>query len=669
MNASGLRFKTTFRAPIVWPSLLVLGGLLAMCAIRPRLADRWFSGAQAWVVEHFDWFYMMAVAAFLVFLLLVACSRYGRIKLGPDDAEPEFSFLSWTAMLFAAGMGIGLMYFGVGEPMQHYIAPPTATGSTPQAAQQAMLMTFFHWGFSAWAIYGVMGLVLAYFGFRYHLPLTLRSGLYPVLRDRVNGWIGHSVDAFALVGTIAGIATTLGYGVLQLSAGLNIVGGWDTSGEGFRIGLIAVVIALAGTSAASGLDKGVRILSEINLLLAIGLMTFVLVTGPTSFLLRALGDNVGNYLSSLVPLSLHTYAYEPTSEPSWFGAWTIQYWAWWISWSPFVGMFIARISRGRTIRQFITGVLLVPTAFNLLWMTVFGDTAIWLDTHRAAGALAEAATQVDQLLFRFFGYLPLSKVLSVVAIVLVAVFFVTSADSGAFVIDTIATRGDPRSPVWQRLFWAAVLGLTAALLLTAGGLKALQALTLVAALPVTVIMLALCYGLWRGLLADQAQSTQDVAPATSFWTGEHWRLRLSRIVSITTEQESHRFLMETVRPALTRVVDELSKAGVDARIEVAENDVRLVAPSPSLRDFVYGATVVRKPSAYFVLRESSEKEKRDVYRVMTYFTDARTGYDISHLREQEVIADALRQYERYLSLASDEKTHLLSRSPGQPPMA
>ena len=311
--------------------------------------------------------------------------------------------------------------------------------------------------------------MLAYFGFRYNLPLTLRSGLYPVLRERINGWIGHTVDAFALVGTVAGIATTLGYGVMQISAGLHTVVGWDTSGNAFRIGLVVLVVLLAGASAASGLDKGVRRLSELNLLLAFLLLAFVVVAGPTSFLLRALGDNIGQYLSHLVDLSFRTYAYASPREEGWFGGWTILYWAWWVSWSPFVGMFIARISRGRTIRQFVIGVLLVPTAFNLVWMTVFGNSAIWLDTHGAAGALAQTATNVDALLFRFFDFLPLSQGLSIVAIVLIAVFFVTSADSGAFVLDQIATRGNAHSPVWQRLFWAALLGVTAAVLLVAGG--------------------------------------------------------------------------------------------------------------------------------------------------------------------------------------------------------
>ncbi|WP_323117916.1 BCCT family transporter [Burkholderia alba] len=659
--------RTTFKPAVVVPSLLVIGALLVVCALRPDEAGALFGAGQQWIISRFDWFYVLAVTTFLVFLVLIAGSKYGNIKLGPDDAEPEFSFVSWTAMLFAAGMGIGLMYFGVGEPMQHYLKPPTVAGGTPEAAREAMLMTFFHWGFHAWAVYGVMGLVLAYFGFRYNLPLTLRSGLYPVLRERVNGWIGHAVDAFALVGTVAGIAATLGYGVLQISAGLHTVAGWDTAGNTFRIGLIALVVLLAGLSAASGLDKGVRRLSELNLLIAFLLLAFVVVTGPTSFLLAAFSDNVGQYLSNLVELSFRTYSYAPPREAGWFGGWTILYWAWWVSWSPFVGMFIARISRGRTIRQFVIGVLLVPTAFNLVWMTVFGNSAIWLDTHVAGGALAQTATQVDALLFRFFDYLPLSQLLSIVAILLIAVFFVTSADSGAFVIDAIATRGAAHSPVWQRLFWAALLGVTAAVLLVAGGLKALQAMTLIAALPVALIMLALCYGLWRGLTADHAHYSQDMAPATNFWTGQHWRHRLSHILRQTTAAEARQFVAETVLPALRKVADELRAGGVDAHVQRDDDDtVRLTVPTPDQRDFVYGARVSRKSAPAFLLREAAEPEpqRAHVYEIVTFFEDGRLGYDIEYLRGDEVIADVLRQYERYVSLAGDRRTHLLNRAPG-----
>lgn len=662
--------RTTLVPAVVVPALLLLGGLLVFCGFFPQLAEQLFSGAQTWVVGRFDWFYTVAVTLFLVFLVLIASSRYGDIRLGPDDAEPDFNFLSWTAMLFAAGMGIGLMYFGVGEPLQHYLKPPTQIGSTPAAAREAMQVTFFHWGFHAWAIYGTMGLVLAYFGFRYNLPLTLRSGLYPLFKERINGPIGHGVDAFALVGTIAGIATTLGYGAMQLAAGLHTLTGWDTSTSAFRIAVIVVVVALAGISAVSGLDKGVRRLSEFNLTLSFILLGFVLVVGPTVFLFQALSENIGSYLSGLVDMSLRTFAYEPPREDGWFGGWTILYWAWWISWSPFVGMFIARISRGRTIRQFVVGVLLVPTAFNLIWMTAFGNGAIWIDTHVAQGALAQTVGNVDALLFRFFDYLPLTSAVSWLAIVLISVFFITSADSGAFVVDSIASRGNPRSPVWQRLFWAAVLGVTAAVLLLAGGLKALQAMTLVAALPVTVIMLALSYGLWRGLVADVAHSSQDLAPATNFWSGQHWRRRLEQIIHQPTRGDVLEFLRGTVLPAMREVANELHQRGVEVSVHddtAQDGSVRLRMSDPEMRDFVYGVKSVRRAVPVFIVSEASrDVERSHVSEPITFFADGRQGYDIQYLRPEEIIVDILRHYERYRSLTADRRTELLNRAPSHP---
>lgn len=667
--------RMTFAPAVVLPSLLVLGALLVLCGFYPQRADQLFGSAQAWVVTNFDWFYTVAVTGFLVFLVLIAWSRYGDIRLGPDDAKPEFSFASWTAMLFAAGMGIGLMYFGVGEPLQHYLNPPTQEAGTPAAAREALTSTFFHWGFQAWAIYGVMGLVLAYFGFRYNLPLTMRSGLYPLLQKRINGPIGHSVDAFALVGTIAGLATTLGYGALQLAAGLNLVTGWDTGTTAFRIAVIVVVVGLAGLSAASGLDKGVKRLSEVNLLITFALLGFVLLCGPTVFLLQAFSENIGNYLSSLVGMSLRTFTYEVANDDGWFGGWTILYWAWWISWSPFVGMFIARISRGRTVREFIVGVLFIPTAFNLLWMTVFGNGAIWIDTHVAQGALSATASNVDALLFRFFEYLPLAKAVSWIAVLLIALFFVTSADSGAYVVDAIASRGHPQSPVWQRLFWAAVLGVTAVVLLLAGGLKALQAMTLVTALPVAAIMVLLCIGLWRGMKADLAHAGQDLAPATSFWTGRHWRKRLEQIVHQPTEADVNRFLKVSVLPAMQEVVTEMRKQGVDARVQddtaVTEGadagSVRLIVPITGLRDFVYGVRPVTRRLPGFMLTEVTDDEenvRRHVVEPITFFEDGREGYDVQYLRQEELIADILRNYERYLSLMADQRTVLLNRAPG-----
>ncbi|CAJ0734675.1 BCCT family transporter [Ralstonia mannitolilytica] len=656
--------RITLVPQVVVPALAALVLLLALCTVRPELADVVFGAAQRWVTGRFDWFYTLAVTGFLAFLIIVAASRFGDIRLGPDEAEPEFSFVSWTAMLFAAGMGIGLMYFGVGEPMQHYLQPPTASPQTALAAREAMLTTFFHWGFHAWAIYGVMGLALAYFAFRYNLPLTMRSGLYPLLRERINGALGHGVDAFALIGTVAGIATTLGYGVLQLGAGLHQVGGWQTDSDTFRVVLVCGVVALAGASAASGLGNGVRRLSELNLALAFLLLAFVIIAGPTVFLLQAFSENVGDYLSNLVSLSFRTFAYTPPNASDWFSNWTIQYWAWWMSWSPFVGMFIARISRGRTVRQFVIGVLIVPTLFNLLWMTAFGNTAIWLDTHAAMGKLAQTATNVDALLFRFFDFFPGSTALSWLAIVLIAVFFVTSADSGAFVIDTIASRGAAHSPVWQRLFWAAVLGATAAILMLAGGLKALQALTLVAALPVAIIMVLLCYGLWRGMSADRAHYSRELGPATSFWSGQHWRRRLAQMVHPATEADVRAFLAEHVRPAMNDVVDELRARGIEAHVREAEDSVRLVIPDTSHRDFVYGVRVVAKLLPATTPRQAAEAETAIVHEPVTFFEDGREGYDIEYLRDNEIIADILRHYERYRAQLADERTRLLREAPG-----
>jgi len=661
------RRRSTWSMPVFVPSLLLIAILLAVCLFRPRAAEAFFTAGQAWVTGHFSWLYVLAVATFLLMLIVIAVSRYGDIRLGPDDARPDFSFGSWLAMLFAAGMGIGLMYFGVGEPMMHFLAPPYAEPGTLAAAREAMVSTFFHWGFHAWAVYAVVGLVLAYFGFRYGLPLTLRSGLYPIFKERIHGPIGHAVDVFALVGAVFGIATTLGYGVQQLSAGLQRLTGWDTSGQGFLLGLIAVVVALAGVSAASGLDKGVKRLSELNLLLAIALLWFVLLTGPTRVLLGLFSENLGNYLSGIVQLTFRTFSYQPAQSPGWFGGWTILYWAWWISWSPFVGLFIARISRGRTIREFILGVLLVPTAFNLLWMTVFGNTAIWLDMHAAAGALGSSASNVDALLFNFFDLLPWPTLTSGMAIVLISVFFITSADSGAFVIDNIATQGCEQSPVWQRLFWAALLGLTAALLLGVGGLKALQSMTLIAALPFTLIMLLLCLGLWRGLLADRLHFSRELSPATNFWTGQRWRARLDQLLHLPSQADMAEFFRSRVEPALTEVSVELNRRGLDSQVRFeGELQVTLTVAQQGVRDFVYGVRAVARPAPAFNPLAAAHSGRGDdpIHEPLTFFADGRAGYDIQYLTHQELIADVLRQYERYLLLAQNQDTQLLNQAPG-----
>lgn len=365
-------------------------------------------------------------------------------------------------------------------------------GGTVEAARGAMLITYFHWGLQAWSTYCVVGLALAYFAFRHGLPLTIRSALYPIIGDRIYGNIGHVVDIFAVLGTMFGVATSLGLGVMQVNAGLSYLFDVNVSTT-MQVALIAGITGLATISVVAGLDKGIRRISELNLLLALTLLSFVLLAGPTASLLGGFGQNLGNYLSSMVAMTFNLYAYEPNE---WMGDWTLFYWAWWISWSPFVGMFIARISRGRTIREFILGVLLIPAGFTFLWLSIFGNSALFIELAEDGGQIAKAAiNDMPTALFVLLEYLPLTTITSMLATLLVVTFFVTSSDSGSLVIDIITSGGNEDPPVWQRVFWALSEGVVASVLLIAGGLAALQTATIISALPFAFVMLLICYGL------------------------------------------------------------------------------------------------------------------------------------------------------------------------------
>lgn len=464
-------------------------------------AAKTFAAAETWLVTNMGWFYMVVVALFFVFIVYLALSRYGNLKLGPDDSKPDYSYLSWIAMLFSAGVGIGLMFFGVSEPITHFISPPIGEGGTVEAAQNAMLITYFHWGLQAWAVYIVVGLALAYFAFRKGLPLTIRSTLYPLIGNRINGWIGHSVDIFAVLGTMFGVATSLGIGVMQVNAGLNYLFDINISAS-VQVVLISGITLLATISVVAGLDAGIRRLSELNLSLALALLLFVLLAGPTALLLNGFLQNLGNYFSNVVSMTFNAYAYQPVVE--WMSAWTLFYWAWWISWSPFVGMFIARISRGRTIREFIIGVLLVPAGITFLWLSVFGNSALFIELGEGAGSISQATLEsMPTALFVMLEQLPMTKIISVIAILLIVTFFVTSSDSGSLVIDIITSGGNEEPPVWQRVFWAVSEGVVASILLAAGGLSALQTAAICSALPFAFVMLFICFGLLKGLQMEE----------------------------------------------------------------------------------------------------------------------------------------------------------------------
>ena len=458
-----------------------------------------FASIQSWLVTYMGWFYMGVVALFFIWIIYLACSKYAHIKLGPDDSSPDYSYASWFAMLFSAGMGIGLLFFGVAEPITHFNSPPVGEGNTVEAAQNAMLFTYFHWGLQAWTTYIVVGLSLAYFSYRHGLPLTMRSALYPIIGERVHGRIGHSVDVFSVLGTMFGVATSLGIGALQINAGLNYLFQVNIS-EITQVLIIAVITGFATISVVSGLDAGIRRISELNIVLAILLLTFILLAGPTAGLLGSFIQNIGNYLSNMTSLTFNLYAYQPNE---WMGEWTLFFWAWWISWSPFVGIFIARISKGRTIREFILGVLLVPTGFTFLWLSIFGNSALFIELGGDGGAISAATlNQMPTALFVLLEQLPWTTIVSMVAVLLIVTFFVTSSDSGSLVIDTITSVDNKDSATWQRLFWAVSQGIVASVLLVGGGLAALQAATLSSALPIAFIMILMCLGLARKLKTE-----------------------------------------------------------------------------------------------------------------------------------------------------------------------
>jgi choline/glycine/proline betaine transport protein len=625
----------------------------------PQRAESIFKVMQAWIIDRFGWFYLLSVAVFFIVVLILALSRFGSLKLGPDDAEPDFPYLSWVAMLFAAGMGIGLMFFAVGEPMTHFVKPPDDLPRSIDASRHAMMITFFHWGFHAWAIYTVVGLSLAYFGFRYNLPLTIRSGLYPLLKERINGPWGHAVDIFAVCGTIFGIATSLGLGVLQINAGLNYIAGVPV-GPIVQIVLVVVITCAAAASVISGVTKGIRRLSEFNLILAIALMAFVFAVGPSELLLRSFVQNVGFYLDGLVLRTFNIYAYEP--KP-WIGSWTLFYWAWWISWSPFVGMFIARVSRGRTVREFVIAVLFIPAGFTFLWMTIFGNTAMYIDTTIANGALGDAVvSDVTAGLFRFFEYLPLPTVTSAVAVLLVAVFFVTSSDSGALVVDTIAAGGELETSALQRLYWCVLIGAVAAALLLAGGLSALQTVTIASALPFTVIMLVLCWGLFRGLSADLARGAAT-RPVRAAQPGVSWKRRLEHMLHAPSEQDVCNFIKTDVKQALTAVADELNAKGQAATAEFDSDQctVTLVIPAEGARNFVYGIRpgVQRLP----VFTPINIREGGVHNQARTFFRDGSGGYDVMGFGQEQIIGDVLVQYNHYLGLIHSPHSHLFATAP------
>lgn len=500
-----LGFFPHVAAPVFLGAGVLIIGFVLLGIAYPTAIGSAAGTIHIWIAQNLGWFYTAAVAIFPIVCILLAVSKFGSVRLGDPHERPHYSLPTWFAMLFSAGMGIGLLFWSVAEPISHYLAPPYGEAETDTTAELALRLTFFHWGLHAWAIYAVTALGLAFFAFRHKLPLSLRSIFYPLVGDRIYGTFGHFVDIFAVLGTMFGVATSLGLGVLQVNSGLDYlfcIGQSSTA----QLLLIAGITAAATASVVSGLDKGIAQISRLTIVAALVLLATTLAIGPTTFLLDTFLEATGGYLQNIIQLSLWTQAYE---GGEWQADWTLFYWGWWISWSPFVGIFIARVSRGRTIREFVVGVLLVPTAAVLLWMTVFGATAILFQGNGTADLSPYVDGAVSQAFFVLLDALPAAQVTAAMATVIVMLFFVTSSDSGSYVIDMLTAGGHTNPPKVQRVFWAVTEGLVAATLLLGGGLQALQTAAITTGLPIAAILLVLCYTLYRGLATEAVPETAE----------------------------------------------------------------------------------------------------------------------------------------------------------------
>jgi len=642
---------------VFWPAAILVFVGVGYAVLAGENADAMFTGLRRTITETTGWLYSIGVGFFLIALLIVAFSDWGRIKLGPDDSEPEYAFAPWFAMLFSAGMGIGLMFFGVAEPLTHYLAPPEGDPETLEAARQAIVLTFFHWGIHAWGIYVVVGLSLAYFTYRHGLPLTIRSALYPLIGDRIYGPIGHIVDTIAVLGTLFGVATSLGFGVTQINAGLHTLFEIPIS-VNIQLVLIVVITALATISVVAGLDAGIRRLSEWNLYLAIALIAFVFLAGPTLFLISAFVQNIGDYIDQWATLTFNVDAY---GDGAWVSDWTLFYWGWWISWSPFVGMFIARISRGRTVREFIFGVLLGPTLFTFFWMTVYGDSALRLALAGLAEPMVEAVRggQSELALFAFLDNLPFSTLTSVLAVILVATFFVTSSDSGSLVKSTLASGGSLNPPVSQRMFWAILEGVVAAVLLLTGGLGALQSATIAAALPFTLVIMLAFVGLFRAWSIETARraGVKTAAQLPVEGAALPWRSRLRMMFSRPTGGEVDAYIDKTVLPALTEVAEELRGYGYEVELDHEMGSAQMRVKDEEKPEFVFRVERRVYDEPYFSTPAdddgSGDDRKKpgqdeDYARAEVILTDGGQHYCVFGFSKVQVIREVLRNFERHL---------------------
>jgi choline/glycine/proline betaine transport protein len=643
-----------------WPVFLsaVIGvTVMALWAIVwPSQAENAIFTVVDKVTTGFGWFYILLATAILVFVLYLGASRHGHVRLGPDHSRPEFSTFAWASMLFAAGIGTDVMFYSVVEPVTQYMAPPAGDPETVAAAREATVWTLFHYGVTGWAMYALMGLALAYFAYRQNLPLAVRSALHPVFGKRIDGPLGHAVDTAAVLGTVFGVATSLGIGVVFLNVGLNVL--FDVPvGTGAQIALAGLAVTMAAVSATTGVDKGIRLLSQLNVLLALALAFWVLVTGRTTFILNAVVTNVGDFVRTFPAKTMETFAFVDNAE--WLSLWTLFFWAWWIAWASFVGLFLARISRGRTIRQFVAGTMVIPFSYIVMWISIFGNAAI--DRVRSGDAdFAEAAQEFDGSgFFTLLQGYPAADAVIAVAFFVGLLFYVTSADSGALVMANLCSQlrtVQEDGAAWMRIVWAAVTGLLTIAMLLVGGILALQYATIIFAVPFAIVLVLVMWGLHKALRVEarRVDSAEHHLPTmlsarSARESRETWRARLARAVNFVDVDAAQRHLAEVVEPALREVAAELIERGVACTVDSGAEgrgwvELRTEADE---HPFVYRVEVTESPVPTYGGRMVGD---RDLYaRLEVHLDGGGQDYDVMGFTGNQVIHDCLDQYEQHLA--------------------
>lgn len=666
-NSSRWAFLTDgppVRKPVFYSSVIGVLVMATWAILAPDQAERVIGEAVARVVDWFGWFYVLLTTAVLVFVIYLAASRHGSVKLGPDDSKPQFSTFAWTAMLFAAGISTDVMFYAVAEPVSQYMVPPSGDPETVAAAREATVWTLFHYGISGWGLYALMGLAMAYFTYRKNLRLAVRSALYPIFGRRVDGGLGHAVDTAAVLGTIFGVATSLGIGVVFLNQGLHVL--FDVPvGLGAQIALAVLAVTMSAVSATTGVDRGIRFLSQLNVTLALGLAAWVLLTGRTGFILNAVVMNVGDYAQTFPRKTMETFAFEGATE--WMSLWTLFFWAWWITWASFVGLFLARISRGRTIRQLVVGTMIIPFTYILMWVSIFGNAAIDRirggDDAFAETALASPESGFYELLQDY----PLSGLVIAVSVFVGLLFYVTSADSGALVMGNLSSElrsaQDDAAP-WLRIVWAAATGLLTIAVLAAGGIYALQYATVIFGLPFAFVIVLVMLSLHKALRSE-GRRTGAAAPGlpilahgrepeagADLHAESLWKARLARAVSFVDVEAATGYLDAVVRPALAEVAQELEDQGVPTQVtgtpaagaegDLARVELRTLDDEP----FVYRVQVSESPVPTYGGRMIGDRDR--YARLEVHTGEGGQDYDVMGYSPTQVIHDCLDHYELHL---------------------